>query len=102
MQLERAVFISCERLIPGKSKKRSDRAAPSKGQGLEMELVGMLSRYFNIYSSRFDEELHPDWKLPTYLGITCIESHREIVKLSPSLPPFDSLVSCVGSLPSSH
>lgn len=67
-----------------------------------MELFGMLSRSFPLYSSRFEEELASDCKLSTYLGITFIESHRERVKLSPSLRPFDSLVSGVGSLPSSH
>ncbi|KAK8283128.1 hypothetical protein V6Z11_D08G071000 [Gossypium hirsutum] len=51
MQLKRAVFILCERLIPGKSKKRSNRAAPSSSA---------------LYSSQFEEELAFNCKLSTY------------------------------------
>lgn len=83
----RVEVVGAVRLIPGKSTKRSGKAAPSQGQVIEMVLFGMLksracTRYaFSLYSSRFEEELASDSKLSTYLGITFIESHREKISL---------------------
>lgn len=81
----RVEAVGTVRLIPGKSKKRSDSFEGPGPRNGTLRDAKVKSRSFSLYSSRFEEKLASDCKLLTYLGITFIESHRERVKRSLSV-----------------